>query len=198
MVDFLRTPQKTRLLYNKVKYRWRFCDSCGTCCRNIWQHLIVLESRWSPLRDKWALQLQLRGEPRCTKKYQSNKCMKTTNATKQVTTNSVQKCNKTTKKSSMPSTESKVYYVTIFWCIEESFLLSSFTKRLEKCSGQNIYILNIRAMAVCTFLDSTIFSRWGRSQLQYSAPSVKDNTNFQRRLLFIGIKNTEHWPNLTI
>jgi hypothetical protein len=29
-------------------------------------------------------------------------------------------------------------------------------------------------------------------------PSVKDNTNFQRRLLFIGIKNTEHWPNLTI
>jgi hypothetical protein len=58
--------------------------------------------------------------------------------------------------------------------------------------GYNVLILVIskyyihipsRAMAVCTFLDSTIFSRWG--------PSWKDNTNFQR-LSFV-FWNQKYW-----
>jgi hypothetical protein len=52
--------------------------------------------------------------------------------------------------------------------------------------------IKCRAMAVCTFIDSTIFSRWRRCKLLKAPPSVKDYTN----LLFIGIKNTEHWPSI--
>jgi hypothetical protein len=65
------------------------------------------------------------------------------------------------------------------------------------CNGNTAMQLHPGPWQCVLFLIPRSFHDGGALNYSTAPPSVKDNTNFQRRLLYIGIKNTEHWPNLT-